>query len=516
MTAKSGDDLKHKFRAFPKAKRYWLFPLILVLVAAATVSAVLYFGRTPQAAPPVASSEAAPTEAVTEAEPATEAPTEAVTYASHAAYLHGYEFFFSPDRPLSRAEAAILLYRLFGGDENAPVSYADVPEDSDLYPEISSVGACIPTLLEGFFMPDEPILREHLLAALCSAAGVELPNKLADADAPYTVFARQSGFCYADETSEYVTRGEAAHIFNRVLGRSPDRRTLLQDAPTVFVDVSPACPYYTDIMEAAVSHEYPENELLEQWSSTEYEKPEAGLHRQSGIAYYLWDDGTLLTEPGLQEIPYGTVLVADESGRIYADNRPHWTPDGVVFCRRSGTILKGGSWNGSVFDEDGYYTSGSDELDGYVQAVYDECTTEDMTQLEKLRACFDYVRDFRYLGRNSPLSDAVKTMPADLAQTYALKIFETGKGDCYNFTAAFLFLARGLGYDAEAIVGYCGYSWSRSAIAHGWVLITMDDGTVCLFDPQIENYNVRAGISNAYFGAFMKSPDGTIANYYPN
>lgn len=508
-------------QAFLKPKRRRLFPLLLVLAAAAVIAIVLLFANPARTEAPVPSTDMpvqteAVTEAPTEAAPSTEAELPPPEYLSHEAYMHGHESFFAPERLLSRAEAAILVQRLCGGAEDAHPFFYDVPEDSDLYREISGVAEFFPTDWQDYFLPNEPITREDLFAALCHAAELTLPNELFYEDAPYTALALQNGWCYADAVSEYISRGEAAHVFNRALGRSPDRLLLLRETPLIFIDVSPACPYYADITEAAVPHEYLESGNAERWNATGFPELKSGLYRQSGVAYYLQEDGTLLNTPGLHEIPSGTVYVADESGLIYADNRPHWTPDGVVFCRRSGTILKGGSYRGYVFDENGCYTSGDSDLDAYVQAVYDECTTEDMTQLEKLRACYDYVRGFKYLGRNSPLSDAVKTMPYDLAQGYALKIFETGKGDCYNFTAAFLFLARGLGYDAEGVIGYCGYLWSRGAIAHGWVTITMDDGSVCLFDPQIENYNIRAGISNDYYGAFMTTYEASYANYYPN
>lgn len=496
--------------------------MLLVLAAAITVSVILLVGRTPQAGTPESSSAAeAQTEALLETEPATEAPPVTQTqlpppdYSFHAAYMHGFDSFFRPERPLTRAEAAILVYRLFGGEAEADVFFYDVPEDGAAYLEIAGVISFFPTPDADYFFPDEPILREDLFAAICGAAGLALPDGLLYEDAPYTAYALQNGWYYADERSEHVTRGEAAHIFNRVLGRSADRTLLLRQTPVFFVDVSPACPYYADVMEAAVSHEYLAARG-EEWNVAEFPSLESGLYRQSGIAYYLQPNGTLLTTPGLNEIPSGTVYIADESGLIYADNRTHLTPDGVIFCRRSGTILKGGSYNGYTFDENGFYTSGDEDLDVYVQAIYDECTTDGMTQLEKLRACYDYVRGFSYLGRNRPLDDSVKTLSYELAKGYALKIFQTGKGDCYNFTAAFLFLARGLGYNAEGIVGYCGYMWSRGAIAHGWVTITMDDGSVYLFDPQIENYNIRAGVSNEYYGAFMTTYETSYANYYPN
>ena len=515
--------MKSKIQALLKAKREWLFPLILLFSATATVTAILVFSPSPQKEPAsTVSVTAQPTESAAETEPVTEtAPVTEVQieYFSHMAYINGHESFFSPDRMLTRGEAAILVYRLFGESEDAPSAFIDVAEDGGFYQEISGAGAWFPTFRANQFQPDEPILREDLFDAVFHASQYRTftPEELEVAgETPYTAFARRLGLMDDDETSEYVTRGEATHIFNRVAGRTPDEGLLLQSAPVVFADVSPVCPYYADIMEAAVSHAYYIDEEQEVWGDAAFTQLKKGFYRKDGIAYYVQENGTLLTTPGLQDIPSGTVFVSNESGLIFADDRLHLSPDGVVFCRKSGTILKGGSRNGCTFDENGIYTSGNDELDAYVNAVYEACLTEDMSQLEKLRACYDYVRSFNYLGRNKPLDDSVKTMDVDLASGYALKLFETGKGDCYNFTAAFLFLARGLGYDAEAVVGYCSYFWSQNAIPHGWVTITADDGNVYLCDPQLENYNIRAGISNEDFGAFMTTFDLSHAYYYPN
>ena len=49
-------------------------------------------------------------------------------------------------------------------------------------------------------------------------------------------------------------------------------------------------------------------------------------------------------------------------------------------------------------------------------------------------------------------------------------MYETEKGNCYNFAAAFAMLARALGYDAEAISGLVGGELQ----AHGWVEIVKD------------------------------------------
>ena len=95
---------------------------------------------------------------------------------------------------------------------------------------------------------------------------------------------------------------------------------------------------------------------------------------------------------------------------------------------------------------------------------------------------------------------------------FAEKILSTGKGDCYNFAASFCLLARRLGFEAECIIGECGYVWNWRPIAHGWVEITKD-GQTLLYDPQIENYNIRAGISNDDYSAYGVRYETAHARY---
>lgn len=144
----------------------------------------------------------------------------------------------------------------------------------------------------------------------------------------------------------------------------------------------------------------------------------------------------LYGEPGLLEVDGARYLVADETGRIYADEALHQYGEELVFSTESGALLCNGSWHDFQFDDQGYYTTGDAELDGYVEEALAACTDETMTQAEKLYAAYCYVRSFGYLGRNSTIY--VKTMSPTQASAYAKKIFSTGKGDCYNFAAAFI------------------------------------------------------------------------------
>lgn len=439
--------------AILKAKRLWLFPLLLILAAAIIVTILLLCtGAPPEVSQPDSPTAETQTEPVAEAVPATEEP---IAYSFHVAYMQGNDSFFNPDRQLTCAEAAILVCRLFGGDETAAGSDANAP-----------------------------ISREDFIAAICKASAQELPDELLEDDTPYCVFAMRNGWFYADADSDFVSRGEAAHILNRVTGRKSDRNTLLRETPIVFVDVSPLCPYYSDIMEATVNHEFVADGIAERWNTEAltYEVPAAGLHRQDGIAYYIQEDGTLYTTPGLSEISVGTVYVVDESGIIYADNQTHMTPDGVIFSRRSGTILKGASWKGYIFDENGYYTSGNESIDVYIKQMIAEVTTEVMTQEEMLRACYDYIYyNINYQSNNNHPPRGAD--PSTWTEESMLRLMERGKGNCYCYASEMYYLARQLGYsEVTAVSGKFAVRHSD----HAWTEITLD-GIPYIVDPEADS-----------------------------
>ena len=63
-------------------------------------------------------------------------------------------------------------------------------------------------------------------------------------------------------------------------------------------------------------------------------------------------------------------------------------------------------------------------------------------------------------------------------------MFQTGKGNCYNFAAAFWALARGVGFDAVCCSGLVGVDRNP----HCWVVIEIE-GTPYIFDPETEMLN---------------------------
>ena len=112
------------------------------------------------------------------------------------------------------------------------------------------------------------------------------------------------------------------------------------------------------------------------------------------------------------------------------------------------------------------------------KAILSNITNSSMTRRQKLEAAFVYVRDGYFYRRNNFYEVGQTGWEVDEART----MYETGKGNCYNYTAAFCMLARQLGYDADAVSGLVGIEQQK----HGWVEIPMD-GKLLIFDTTLEN-----------------------------
>ena len=100
------------------------------------------------------------------------------------------------------------------------------------------------------------------------------------------------------------------------------------------------------------------------------------------------------------------------------------------------------------------------------QAVVAGITNDSMTKEQKLRVCFDYVKEAyleikpripHYLGMDWPV-------------IYANDMFVNGAGNCCSYAAAFAYMAKAIGYDEV----YCCNSGG-----HGWAEI---DGLI--YDPE--------------------------------
>ena len=184
---------------------------------------------------------------------------------------------------------------------------------------------------------------------------------------------------------------------------------------------------------------------------------------------------------------YGPVCAAAAPGTLDPEALKEQTLDDFLWfdgylyrLDEDGYFLTDETRDGLYYGVSGRYTSGDAQLDKYVAETLTGLMESGKTRLEHLRAVYLHVKnDFRYLPRNYYASGEKGWEIKE-----ALTMFETGKGNCYNYTGAFCFLARGLGYNA---VTYSGTMGTQNQ-PHSWTEITMDDG-VYICDPEIElNY----------------------------
>ena len=475
----------------------------------------------------------------TQAEPAAPAVLEtaeepvAPDYLQHAAYMSAPKGFFEPDAPLRRAEAAQLICNLAGLTKPIATDcrYADVPPDAWYYDAVLT--AC--NYFEAPATAEETVLESEKNEESSTVEGSEAPeHETAELPQPEKYF-RPNDAALAKELLDAVsralalsdaalpeemkpmdvlTRADAARLVNCAVGRTPDKEALEAVSYDLLLDMPRGDERYYDVLEAVLPHAYVLDASAEQWDMQSQGLTElrAGAHTRKGFGFVVDDTGCVIRKAGVFTYDGWSYLAADETGRIFADGALHRADGHIFYALRGGQLLTDGARGTYFFDENGFYTTGSETVDRLLDEAIAGCTEEGMTQDEMLRACYDFVRDYKYLGRNPAFDESVRTPPYEKLLEFAEKILSTGKGDCYNFAASFCLLARRLGFAAECIIGECGYVWNWHPIAHGWVEITQN-GQTLLFDPQIENYNIRAGISNEENGAFGVTYETAHARY---
>jgi transglutaminase-like putative cysteine protease len=217
-----------------------------------------------------------------------------------------------------------------------------------------------------------------------------------------------------------MPRVEAAEVLSSLLGLTPPQE------PPYFPDVAPEAPYYAAVEAAGAA-------VQADWIIADTARP--GPVNLEGYLYFVRQDGYFLAD-------------AENEGLYYGP--------------------------------DGRYTSGNTELDDFVAEIIQTQTNAGMSREDMLRKVYDYVRDhYLYLKRNLYEIGATGWEIDE-----ALTMFRTSKGNCYNFTAAFWALARGVGYDAVCYSGLVGVDRNP----HSWVEITID-GTPYIFDVETEMQN---------------------------
>lgn len=128
-----------------------------------------------------------------------------------------------------------------------------------------------------------------------------------------------------------------------------------------------------------------------------------------------------------------------------------------------------------------YISSGYEPLDNVIFPLLDKLIKNNMSDADKLRAIYNYLMQYRYAERVVLIPQNKKQYAEQL---YAMSLFEKGYGICYDFTGAFTYMSRAIGFETRMIYGY-HTNPSGGAGEHTWAEIDIN-GTTYIFDPAIE------------------------------
>lgn len=322
---------------------------------------------------------------------------------------------------------------------------ADTVYTAEAYPELAAHTPFLFPDHNGLLRPDEPLTPTDLKAALVTLAAPGADAYFPELDTgrdpitregftgPLTCVFGAEAVAAAFGDAQTLTRGEFAIAMHTLLGKDTAERVILLDTSGFPTDITAERADAVYLLEASVPHAPSDGGIL--WSEMELPTThEPGFLHMDGWLYYVQEDGYLLRDGNVGELTFGP---------------------------------------------DGRYTCGDPVLDQTVAMLLGEFIRQnpEATRFELLRMAFDYCH--QTFGYRRSWDDHPAKGSHGWEVQRAKDMFESGKGNCYGFAAAFWALARGLGYEARAISGVV----LSDEQPHSWCFIEFD-GKDYIFDPQ--------------------------------
>ncbi|MGM9615053.1 MAG: S-layer homology domain-containing protein, partial [Oscillospiraceae bacterium] len=231
----------------------------------------------------------------------------------HTRYISGTgNAQFSPRATLTRAQAAVILYRLLDSTKTGPytTSFSDVSATAWYATEVKTLASLgvINGYKDGTFRPNNSVTRAEFVTMLVNLTGVSSSSS-SFSDVSATHWAKNAIFAaasqgwvngYEDGTfrpNNKITRAEAVVVMNRVLGRSADKNKLSTGTGILhYLDVQTTDWWYADVMEASIGHTYTKSGSSETWNSFNVESIglTPGLHK-IGTSYVYVNSNQQLT-----------------------------------------------------------------------------------------------------------------------------------------------------------------------------------------------------------------------------
>ena len=153
-----------------------------------------------------------------------------------------------------------------------------------------------------------------------------------------------------------------------------------------------------------------------------------------------------------------------------------------------------------------YISSDYAPLDEKIEPILDRIITKKMDDTQKLKAVYDYLMQSSYIERTVLIPQDKKQYSE---QIYACFILDNNYGVCYDFTSAFKYMTRALGFDTRMIYGY-HTNIGGGASEHSWAELDIK-GTTYIFDPAIEKILISEGYTGS--SRFMRTYN-EIGKYY--
>ena len=127
--------------------------------------------------------------------------------------------------------------------------------------------------------------------------------------------------------------------------------------------------------------------------------------------------------------------------------------------------------------------AGFSDIDDYIDDLLSSITTSNMDTYDKLKACYDYLIDYMTYGQQEDLF-WYWLYYGEYGGGY-LALLE-GVGVCDDYSAAYCMLANKIGVPMTVVSGQT-HKASGGYTGHAWCELDMGNGTVYIFDPQIED-----------------------------
>ncbi len=190
---------------------------------------------------------------------------------THEQYMYGYpDLTIAPDRLITRAEAAALMYRLIRDPEKGSfaVSKHKFSDTKGHWAEkeieyLGTVGL-VSGYPDGTYRPSEPMTREELITVLVAYANRQ-PEVLVETGSggwsgSSIDIAVSNGYIngFSDgqlHLKKKITRAQAVAILNRIWDRSFDKR-YVSEQTLKYSDIGKTHWSYPHIVEATLTHEY--------------------------------------------------------------------------------------------------------------------------------------------------------------------------------------------------------------------------------------------------------------------